>query len=111
MKHHPPHMVKVGDLITDPKASYIHRTIVEISDTEESVSFFIGISRVEQVTLRGRKRVTPREIRNEVIYLKKEDKWVWTGEGDIQVCKETPKFYLEITKEMDRNEQLNKILE
>ena len=106
MKHNPPHMVKVGDLITDPKGrSWVHRTIAEITDTEESVSFFIGISRI----LKGKTESV--EIRNEVIYLKKEDKWVWTGEGDIQDCKETPKFYLEITKEMDRNQRLNEILE
>lgn len=99
-------MVKVGDLITDPKGrTWGHRTIVEINDTEESVSFFIGISRI----LKG--KTESLEIRNEIIYLKKEDKWVWTGEGDIQDCKETPKFYLEITKEMDRNQRLNEILE
>lgn len=99
-------MVKVGDLITDPKGSSYTRTIVEITDTEESVSFFTGISRI----IKG-KTESFLEIRNEVIYLKKEDKWVWTGEGDIQDCKETPKFYLEITKEMDRNQRLNEILE
>jgi len=109
MKHNPPHMVKVGDLITDPKGSSYTRTILEITDTEESVSFFIGISRISRI-IRG-KNESFLEIRNEVIYLKKEDKWVWTGEGDIQDCKETPKFYLEITKEMDRNQRLNEILE
>lgn len=97
-------MVKVGDLITDPKGfSWGHRTIVEIIDTEESISFFTGISIIS-------KSSESYEVRNEIIYLKKEDTWVWTGEGDIQVCKQNPKFYLEITKEMDRNQRLDYLL-
>jgi hypothetical protein len=108
MKHHPPHMLKVGDFLLS-RSSPIIETIIEIDDTEESISFYIGMCKIGPASNDPTRSV--HDVRREYIYLKKEDKWVWTGEGDVQVCKETPKFYLEITREMDRNEQLNKILE
>lgn len=100
-------MVKVGDFLLS-RFSQI-QTILEINDTEESISFYVGMCKIGPASNDPARTV--HDVRIEYIYLKNQDKWVWTGEGDVQVCKEVPKFYLEITREMDRNEQLNIILE
>ena len=109
MKNKPPYMVKVGDFLLS-RFSQI-QTILEINDTEESISFYTGMSKIGPASNDPTRSVV--DVRREYIYLKKEDRWIFTGH-DIpkRWCNiDSPIFYREITKQMDREVQVNKLLE
>ena len=108
-------MVKVGDSLLS-RFSQI-QTILEINDTEESISFYTGMSKIGPTSNDPTRSVV--DVRREYIYLKKEDRWIFTGHDITPPLYQTrnpefidsPIFYREITKQMDREVQVNKLLE